>query len=74
VAQARRPGPLNRDKGYDPQFAYGYGLSYAKPGKVGVLSEDPGVASAAVNVDRYFVDGRLPRAVDVGWTSSGRAR
>jgi beta-glucosidase len=53
--------PLNRgDAGYDPQFAYGYGLSYAKPGKVGPLSEDPGVVSAAVNVDRYFIAGRAP--------------
>lgn len=53
--------PLNRgDAGYDPQFAYGYGLSYAKPGKVLGLSEDPGVISAAVNVDRYFVAGRAP--------------
>ncbi len=48
------------DKGYDPQFAYGYGLTYAKPGKVGVLSEDPGTVSAVVNVDRYFVAGRTP--------------
>lgn len=53
--------PLNRgDAGYDPQFAYGYGLSYAKPGKVATLSEDPGVVSAAVNVDRYFIAGRAP--------------
>jgi beta-glucosidase len=53
--------PINvGDPGYDPQFAYGYGLSYAKPGKVAKLSEDPGVASAAVNVDRYFVAGRAP--------------
>jgi beta-glucosidase len=53
--------PLNRgDAGYDPQFAYGYGLSYAKPGKVGALSEDPGVVSVAMNVDRYFVAGRAP--------------
>ncbi|MET3664583.1 exo 1,3/1,4-beta-D-glucan glucohydrolase [Caulobacter sp. 1776] len=53
--------PINvGDKNYDPLFAYGYGLSYAKPGKVGALSEDPGTASAAVNVDRYFVAGRAP--------------
>jgi beta-glucosidase len=53
--------PINvGDKDYDPQFAYGYGLSYAKPGKVAMLSEDPGVASAAVNVDRYFVAGHVP--------------
>jgi len=53
--------PLNRgDAGYDPQFAYGYGLSYAKPVKMGPLSEDAGMVSAAVNVDRYFVAGRAP--------------
>jgi beta-glucosidase len=54
--------PLNvGDKGYDPLFAYGYGLSYAKPGKVAVLSEESGVTSAAaVNVDRYFIAGRSP--------------
>ena len=53
--------PINvGDPGYDPLFAYGYGLSYAKPGKVARLTEEPGVASAATNVDRYFVDGRTP--------------
>lgn len=53
--------PINvGDPGYDPQFAYGYGLGYARPGKVGTLSEDPGAVSAAVNVDRYFVAGRVP--------------
>jgi beta-glucosidase len=31
------------DKKYDPLFAYGYGLSYAKPGKVGMLSEESGL-------------------------------
>ncbi len=34
------------DKNYDPLFAYGYGLSYAKSGKVGALSEESGLASA----------------------------
>jgi beta-glucosidase len=54
-------GPLNRGQpGYDPQFAYGYGLSYAKPATVAALSEDPGKAAAAGSVDRYFVEGRLP--------------
>lgn len=54
--------PINvGDKGYDPLFAYGYGLSYAKPGKVAVLSEESGVTSAAAtNVDRYFIAGRAP--------------
>ena len=52
--------PLNvGEPGYDPQFAYGYGLSYARPGQVGTLSEDSGVAEVASSIDRYFVDGRF---------------
>ena len=42
--------PLNvGDEGYDPLFAYGYGLSYAAPGEVGLLDESgaEGLASAA---------------------------
>jgi beta-glucosidase len=47
LAQARRPGAAQpRPAGYDPQFAYGYGLSYAKPGKVGPCRRTPGVVSA----------------------------
>ncbi|CAN5149323.1 exo 1,3/1,4-beta-D-glucan glucohydrolase [soil metagenome] len=51
--------PLNRgEPGYDPQFAYGYGLTYGRPGPVGRLSEDSGVVGETSNLDRYFVDGR----------------
>jgi beta-glucosidase len=51
---------LNRgQEGYDPQFAYGYGLSYARPGAVATLSEESGVTDMGSNVDRYFVDGRF---------------
>jgi beta-glucosidase len=35
------------DKDYDPLFAYGYGLSYAKPGAVGALSSESGLAAGA---------------------------
>lgn len=45
--------------GYDPQFAYGYGLSYAAPAHVGGLSEEPGVAAVRGNADVYFADGRV---------------
>ena len=48
------------DVGYDPQFAYGYGLSYAHPAKVGRLSEDPGLTPKVSSSDRYFVSGRTP--------------
>jgi beta-glucosidase len=51
--------PLNHGQpGYDPEFAYGYGLSYARAGSVGPLSEDSGVVGEMSNLDRYFVDGR----------------
>ena len=52
--------PLNHGAdGYDPQFAYGYGLSYARTAEVPALSEASGVAAVASSVDRYFVDGQL---------------
>ncbi|WP_426022659.1 glycoside hydrolase family 3 N-terminal domain-containing protein [Brevundimonas sp. PWP3-1b1] len=47
------------DADYAPQFAYGYGLSYATPASVASLSEDPGVSVARVNLDSYFADGRV---------------
>jgi beta-glucosidase len=53
--------PLDHDlPGYDPQFAYGYGLSYAQGAWTPQLSEDPGHVASAPNVDRYFTDGRAP--------------
>jgi beta-glucosidase len=52
--------PLNwGEPGYDPQFAYGYGLTYAQPAAVPVLGEESGVASEGSSLDRYFVDGRF---------------
>ncbi|MBN9465588.1 MAG: glycoside hydrolase family 3 C-terminal domain-containing protein [Brevundimonas sp.] len=52
--------PLNVGQpNYDPQFAYGYGLTYAHGARVDVLSEDSGVADAEGSLDRYFVDGRF---------------
>ena len=52
---------LNRgDKNYDPQFAYGYGLTYASKVRVGTLSERPGFTVATENVSDYFVAGKTP--------------
>ena len=51
--------PLNvGDEGYDPLFAYGYGLSYAAPGEVGLLDESgaEGLASAA-GEKTFFAEG-----------------
>jgi beta-glucosidase len=45
------------DVGYDPQFAYGYGLSYASPKRVGRLPEVAD-ASAAGPRGVFLADGR----------------
>jgi beta-glucosidase len=70
---------------YAPQFAYGYGLSYAHPAAVSQLSEYAGARSANLNLERYFVDGHAPspwtltlsgstsvRAVDAGAQENAR--
>jgi beta-glucosidase len=51
-------GPLNvGQSGYDPQFAYGYGLSYKAPGKVARLAEESGALPGGV--ERFLADGRI---------------
>lgn len=68
-------GPLNRGQpGYDPQFAYGYGLSYAKPAKVAQLSENPGDLGTAGSVDRYFVAGRTPAPWMLSFSGAGSVK
>ena len=68
-------GPLNRGQpGYDPQFAYGYGLSYAQGAKVGVLPENPGDVAAAGSVDRYFVAGRVPAPWAMDFLGAGAVK
>lgn len=51
------PGHVS-EPGYDPQFPLGYGLSYAAPSQLGQLSEDGGKRVQALNVERYFTQGR----------------
>lgn len=51
--------PLNYDdEDYDPLFAYGYGASYAKPTKVGILPEDAGIELTAMNDSDFFKAGK----------------
>lgn len=53
------------DKNYDPLFAYGYGLSYQKPAKVGVLSEVSGLAPGAdLPVGTWFERGKTGQSLD----------
>jgi hypothetical protein len=50
--------PLNVGQpGYDPQFAYGFGLTYAKGAETPKLPEDPGVTLGTANPDRYLGPG-----------------
>ncbi|WP_371395926.1 exo 1,3/1,4-beta-D-glucan glucohydrolase [Fretibacter rubidus] len=51
--------PLNvGDENYDPLFAYGYGLTYANPAKVGTLPEEAGIALSVKNDSDYFRVGK----------------
>ncbi|RYD96971.1 MAG: 1,4-beta-D-glucan glucohydrolase, partial [Sphingomonadales bacterium] len=52
---------LNKgDAGYDPLFALGYGLTYARPATLAALSEDAGVDASLANTTIYFTKGVAP--------------
>ncbi|MBB3475507.1 glycoside hydrolase family 3 protein [Sphingomonas sp. BK345] len=46
--------------GYDPLFAFSYGLSYASRGSVPTLSEEAGVDASLANTSLFFARGRVP--------------
>jgi beta-glucosidase len=53
------------DANYDPLFAYGYGLSYQRPGKVSLLSEDSGLpAGSDLPVGTWFERGKTGQSLD----------
>lgn len=56
--------------GYDPLFAFGHGLSYAKGGSVPALSEVAGVDASLANTSLFFTRGKVPApfslAIDAG--------
>jgi beta-glucosidase len=57
--------PLNAGQAeYDPQFALGYGLSYAAPKELAALSEDSGLQQGGAEPGVYFARG----AVAPGWS------
>ena len=60
----------------EPLFARGYGLSYAKPGHVTQLSEDPKMdVAAALNVQNFFARGVAlsPWALTINDSGGARA-
>lgn len=50
----------NGRPGYDPLFALGYGLSYARTGTVGQLSEIAGVDASLANTSLFYTRGKVP--------------
>ena len=54
------------DADYDPLFALGYGLSYAKSGHVPALGEEPGIDASATNTSTYIADGILAKPFTMG--------
>lgn len=57
-------GLNRRDPGYDPLFAFGYGLSYAQPGKVPALDETRPAGMAETNPSVFYGRGQTP----AGWS------
>jgi beta-glucosidase len=58
------------DTDYDPLFTYGYGLSYERPGKVGVLSEESGLPPGSdLPVGTWFERGKTGQSLDFYLTS-----
>lgn len=63
---------LTHDKpGYDPQFAYGYGLGYADRKTVPMLSEASGVSGAVANLTNYFSRGKVHAPWRLGLSDAG---
>ena len=60
------------DADYDPLFAYGYGLSYAKLGKVATLNEETGLASGSDEpLGSWFTKGKTGSALSMQLVSGG---
>ena len=53
-------------KGYNPLFAWGYGLSYAKRGTVPSLSEIAGFDASVANTSIFFTRGQVPAPFALG--------
>jgi beta-glucosidase len=51
--------PLNVGQdGYDPLFAFGFGMTYAAPAELAPLSEDPGIPAELMSTGSYFEKGQ----------------
>lgn len=62
------------DANYDPLFAYGYGLSYAKPAAVGTLSEDSGLSDTEdQGTGVWFAKGKVPPGATMQLGAEGKS-
>ena len=66
--------PLNLGQpNYDPQFAYGYGLTYADHVDLGRLPEDPGVKLSGAQANVYMIHGKPVAGVQLRLTGTSGA-
>lgn len=63
-----------RDPGYDPLFAFGYGLSYAAPSRVGKLDETRPVGMDVGASGPIFAKGRVPDGWSVTLAEAGQSK
>lgn len=56
--------------GEQPQFPYGFGLTYAAAGNTGTLSEDPGITLSSQQAGVYFTRGKPAQDVVVRLTGA----
>lgn len=62
-----------RDPNYDPLFAYGFGLTYAKPQHIGLLDETRPANMAAGMIGQLFNKGRVPEGWSMTLDGAGQA-
>lgn len=60
--------------GYDPQFAFGHGLTYASPAELEALPEDPGVESGDGQRGPWFARGTPSLGVMHAFVGAGDVR
>ena len=61
-------------EGYDPLFAYGFGLTYADKGDLAPLPEDSGISGEAAPAGVYFVRGKVAAGLSMQLEGEGDQR
>lgn len=61
-------------EGYNPLFALGYGLSYATPAELAVLSEESGLTASSHRAGQWFARGSLSTGASLQLSDADGAR